>query len=90
MYAIRSYYEVVAGQVARDLAQPWQEAVGIVQAVEMLPGVEEGLLGDVLAGVGVAGDRQRDRGDGALAGGDDPAIGAAVASTGGGQRNNFV
>ena len=33
--------QVVAGQVARDLAQPGQEAVGAVQTVQPLPGVEE-------------------------------------------------
>src|SRR3546814_7977584 len=53
--------QVVAGEVAGDLAQPGQEAGRVLQALEVLPGGEEGILGDVLAGRDVAGDRPRDR-----------------------------
>src|SRR3546814_10290109 len=48
--------QVVAGEVAGDLAQPGQEAGRVLQALEVLPGREEGVLGDVLAG-----DRKRTR-----------------------------
>src|SRR3546814_9335500 len=62
--------QVVAGEVAGDLAQPRQEAGRVLQALEVLPGGEEGILGDVLAGRHVAGDRQCHRGDRVLAGTD--------------------
>ena len=67
--------QVVAGQVAGDLAQPRQQAVRVLQAAQVLPGLQEGFLGDVLAGMHVAGDRVGNRGDGVLAGADDPPVG---------------
>src|SRR3546814_16466499 len=36
--------QVVAGEVAGDLAQPRQEAGRVLQALEVLPGGEEGIL----------------------------------------------
>lgn len=77
--------QVVAGQVAGDLAQPGQETVGVLEATQVLPRRQEGFLGDVFAGGHVAHDRQRDRGHGALAAGDDAAVGFAVAAGGGRQ-----
>src|SRR3546814_12041519 len=77
--------QVVAGEVAGDLAQPGQEAGRVLQALEVLPGGEEGILGDVLAGRDVAGDRQRHRGDRVLAGTHDAPVGVAVAARGGWQ-----
>ena len=77
--------QVVAGQVAGDLAQPGQETVGVLQLSQVLPGRQEGLLGDVFAGGHIAHDRQGDRSDGALAAGDDAAVGLAVAVGGGRQ-----
>ena len=72
-----------------DLIQAGLEGNGsadvILQSAQLLPGLEIGLLRDVLAGLHVAGDRQRDRGDGVLAGVDDAAIGFLAAARGGGQ-----
>ena len=51
--------QVVMGEIAGDLAQPWQEAGRVLQAPQVLPRVEECLLGNVLAGRHVAHDRQR-------------------------------
>src|SRR3546814_13227299 len=67
------------------MAQPWQESGRVLQALEVLPGGEEGILGDVLAGRDVAGDRQRHRGDRVLAGTHDAPVGVAVAARGGWQ-----
>ena len=76
--------QVVTGQVAGDFAQPGQEAVRVLQRAQLPPALEEGFLGDVLAGVHVAGDGQGDGGDGVLAGQHHAAIGVVVAIGGGG------
>ena len=82
---LRLRAQPVAGQVAGDLPQPGQETGAVAQAVQLLPRTEEGLLGDVLAGLHVTGDRQGDGGDGVLAGADDAPIGLVAAAPGGGQ-----
>jgi len=56
-----------------------------VQLVELLPGLDEGFLRDVFAGLYVAGDRQCDRGHRVLAGQYDAAIGLLAAAGGCGQ-----
>ena len=70
--------QVVVREIAGDLAQPGQEAGAVAQPRQMGPGVEEGLLRDVLAGRHVAGDGQRDGGDAVLAAADDAAVGAGI------------
>ena len=75
----------VAGQVAGDLPQPRQEAGRAAQLVQLLPALHEGLLGDVLAGLAVAGDGQGDGGDRVLAGQHDTAVGVLATAGGGGQ-----
>ena len=77
--------QVIAGQVAGDLAQPGQEAGGVLQAVQLLPGLEEGFLGNVFADRYVAGDGQGNGGHRVLAGAHDSAIGVLVTACGGGQ-----
>ena len=42
--------QVVMREVARDLAQPGQEAGLVAQPGQVVPGAEEGVLRDVLAG----------------------------------------
>ena len=77
--------QMIARQVARDLPQPRQETVGVLQAAQVLPRVEEGVLRDVLAARHVTHDRQRDRRDRVLAGDDDAPVGIAVAGARGGE-----
>ena len=48
--------------VARHLAQPRQEARRLAQLAQVAPGGEEHVLRDVVAGVDVTQDRERDRG----------------------------
>src|SRR5699024_4989032 len=72
--------EMVARQVARDLAQPGQKAAAVFEMAETLPDSQIGFLSDILAELNVANDGQSQRGHGRLRGGHQGAEGLAISA----------
>jgi len=74
------------GEVAGDGGEPVAEACGVFQVVEVSPGLEEGFLGEVFAGLEVAAVGVGDGTDEGLIAFDDGAVGVAVVIEGTGDE----